>query len=53
MNLFSRIRKREKLKWIKQWFDYFIEKRKQQQQTNKENAHLVDILPTHKTFDKF
>ena len=31
MNLFSRLREREKLKWIKQWFDYFIAKK----QTNK------------------
>lgn len=52
MNLFSRIREREKLKWIKQWFDYFIEK-KTNKQTSKQKAHLVDILPTHKTFDKF
>ena len=51
MNLFSRIREGEKPKWIKQWFDYFIEKINKQR--NKKNAHLVDILPTHKTFDKF
>ena len=50
MNLFSRIplaRAREKLKWIKQWFDYVIENK----QRNKQKAHV--ILPTHKTFDKF
>ena len=28
MNLFSPIREWEKLKWIKQWFGYFIEKKK-------------------------
>ena len=33
VDFFSRIREREKLKWIKQWFDYFIEKNKQ---TNKQ-----------------
>ena len=51
VNFFSRIREREKLKWIKQWFDYFIGKKKQTKK--QKNAHLVDILPTHKIFHKF
>ena len=32
MNLFSRVREREKLKWIKQWFDYFIKKKQKQKE---------------------
>ena len=52
MNLFSRIREREKLKWIKQWFDYFIEKTNKQtngqtiKQRQKTHTWLTFCLPT-------
>ena len=59
VNFFFSHKRKEKLKWIKQWFDYFIEKTNKQtnkrtnNKTKAKNAHLVDILPTHKIFDNF
>ena len=43
------------MKWIKQWFDYFIESTKttEKQQQKQKNAHLVDILPTQQNLTKF
>ena len=53
MNLISRIREREKLKWIKQWFDYFIEKKQNKtKQINKWHTWLKFCLPT-KLLTKF
>ena len=38
VDFFSRIREREKLKWIKQWFDYFIAKKQTNKQINKSHS---------------
>ena len=51
VNVFSRIRKREKLKWIKQWFDYFIGKKINKQKNNKKtNTWLTFSSGSRKTF---
>ena len=43
----SRIREREKLKWVKQWFDYFIgKKQKQKNKNRKTHTWLTFCLPT-------
>ena len=49
MTLFSCIRERERLKWIKHWFDYFIEQKKNKtkhKQINKTHPWLKFCLPT-------
>ena len=45
MNLFSRMREGEKLKWIKQWFDYLIEKTNIQ--VNKRYTYWNFACPQH------
>ena len=47
MNLFSPIREWEKLKWIKQWFGYFTEKKKENNNKRHNFAYVRTKLLTN------